>query len=454
MLGEQQLQDALATALQAGPEHIAEQVRYVLALSHKHTTRGTARLSSDVMPPVPLTVAEARLAVLVSLAPTLRPEQRAALLADVQRIAQPGARLELILTLAPLVPPGSLNKATAYDLWQQITELDDPLARSRTALRYLEALPHLQRHAPVLAATMIDTVNLALALPDPEARVRSLSALAPHLPPSQQTRIISHMLDIVDASRGDQLIANTLNSLVDRLPRELEDRAIRSAGVIRSPIERARAFTALARAVSLARHGAIRDEAQRAIEAIPREPERVAALSAFAPHLEPARHDAGYPGHLEDALSIAMTITQRGLRAQALVSLAPHLTLDLQGEALAAVHNLRAERARAQLLAELAPTLPPNMLVASLAVAHTMREQDSRVHALTVLARYVPEQARAQTVLDALAAAANLPHHFERVTALLALLDVVPPALQEQTLTNALETSRLIENEKIGRAHV
>lgn len=447
MLGQEQLQQALTTALQAGPERVAEQVRYVLALSHKRTSQIDAAFIGDGEPPARTSVDEARLGVLVSLAHTLRPEQRLALLADVRRLKSAAACLEFTLTLVPLLPAGALRNVTAPELWGQITDLTDPLARSRSALRFLAALPHLQQHAPMIATTMIDTVNLALALPEPEARVRSLAALAPHLPPEQQMRILGHMLDVADSTRSDRLIANTLTSLVDRLPLELEDRAIKSARVIRSPVERARAFTALARAVAMSRHGVIRDETLRAIEAIAKEPDRVSALSAFAPHLEAARHDSGYPNHLEDALRIALAITQRGLRAQALVALAPHLTLDLQGEALAAVHNLRSERDRARLLAELAPTLPPNMLVASLAVAHTMREQDSRVHALTVLAHYVPEQARAQTVLDALAAAANLPHHFERVTALVALLDIVPPHLLDQTLTNALETSRLVENE-------
>jgi len=140
-------------------------------------------------------------------------------------------------------------------------------------------------------------------------------------------------------------------------------------------------------------------------------------------------------------------IGRRAVRAKVLVALASHLTPDLQGEALAAVHALQGEREKALLLADLAPQLPGNMLVASLAVAHTMHEPDARVHALCALAHFVPEHARQQTMLDALAAASNLPHHYERVRALISLLDILPPPLMDQALANALETARSIENE-------
>src|SRR5690606_6406475 len=101
-------------------------------------------------------------------------------------------------------------------------------------------------------------------------------------------------------------------------------------------------------------------------------------LIAFAPHLEYVTDTEHFPHLLEQALGIAISIKRRHLRARVLVALAPHLTLDLQGEALAAVHSLSSERDRAMLLAQLAPTLPPNMLVASLAVAHSMEEPDAR----------------------------------------------------------------------------
>jgi hypothetical protein len=76
-----------------------------------------------------------------------------------------------------------------------------------------------------------------------------------------------------------------------------------------------------------------------------------------------------------------------------------------------------------------------------------MQSQDARVHALTTLARYVPEHARSQTLLDALAAANNLPRPYDRLVALVNLMEMLPDSLREQTCTNALESVRLMHNE-------
>ena len=256
------------------------------------------------------------------------------------------------------------------------------------------------------------------------------------------------MLDELSGINNDVIHANTIIITAHRVTRNTEEWVFRNANNIVSAFDRARALASLIPYVSDDLKDSIRLETLAAIAQIQSEEDRANALSLFAHHLEGLEVTAkGYPIYLEQALRIAISFTRRNIRARAMVAIAPYLTLDLQGEALAVVNSLSQESERATLLAALAPTLPANMLVASLAVAHTMREQDARVHALTILAHHMPSQGRSQTVLDALAAATNLPNHFERVTALMALVDILPAHLLDQAYTNALETARLIENE-------
>lgn len=441
-LGRTQLTQSLINTLEAGPAEVLQQIRFMLALSQ---VTAAAPVPVPVTAP-PYSVAEARLVALVELRHTLGNTQITQLFRDVDGIDNVGLRLRLLLLLTPHLPVEQRTR-TIQDIWGQINQLaDDPGLRGELLLQMFPLLDQGLDESTQVAVELSNTVKLAQNIDNAEARVRGLVALAVELPPTMKISLFNHILDEIDATQNDSLRANAINAMTDRLPVEVEARMLKSVRNIVTPHERIRALTALARTISVHNQRVVREEAIKALAQIRNEDDRAEALINFAPHLESASEADGFPQLLEQALGIAVTLSRRHIRAQALVALSPHLTLDLQGEALAAVHSLSNERDRAILLAELAPTLPPNMLVASLAVAHTMREQDARVHALTILAHYAPEHARSQTVLDALAAASNLPHHYERVTALVNLADVLPEQLLDQAFTNALETTRLIDN--------
>lgn len=442
-LNQEHLQQALDKALEAGPASLPNQVRYILALSQLTD----ARPSATGHPEIPITVPSARLSALVELAQNLDSGQSRKLFTEIQQINDDDVRLPLMLELLTRLPENAYSDAS-HKIWEQSRVLTNPLTRSQVMFTFARFVKHNEIDSGSLPRSSdLGPIALAKSIRNIEGRARSLVALAFHLPPANKITLLDTTLKEVDSTNSDSLRANIVNSVADRLPPQIERRVFQIADSITAPTERARALTALARTVSAELQTDVRQKTLTAIESIEEEDERLSALVALAPHLEPASEDGKFPILLEMALAIAISLTRRNLRARALVALAPHLTLDLQGEALAAVHSLPSERERAMMLAELAPTLPPNMLVASLAVAHTMREQDSRVHALTVLAHYAPEQARSQTLLDALAAASNLPHHYERVTALLALADILPEQLLDQAFTNALETTRHISNE-------
>ncbi len=428
-------------ALNAGPSAFRQQLRLLLALSQVNSNKPT-RLP---YPEKPLTIRQARLTVLSGIPEILGEDGVQALFKEVVQIGDATVRLPLLAKLA-IRMPASQYRTIVRDIWNQAKAIVDPAARAHTLFEIAPLLA-LLNDEPATPSALLQVLGIAQSIKNAEARLRSLIALAPHLPLEVASRTVRRVLVELHESKNDGLCARSLMTLAPTLPPDVEDYVLEVAEGIKTPVERARALTALARYMSEAMQQRLRHSALDAIALIEGEEERAETLVAFAPNLEYMQQGEAFPQVLEKALTIGITITRRHIRAKVLVALAPHLTTDLQGEALAAVHSLSNERDRAILLAELAPQLPGNMLVASLAVAHTMREQDSRVHALSVLAHHVPENARMQTILDALAAASNLPHHFERVGALVALMDILPAHLLEQALTNALETARLIDNE-------
>lgn len=437
-----QIEQALNEAISAGIKTIPEQIHLILAYSQTLTTDATETTFDAPYSEKPLTTAQARLTAVRSLIPP-SPEQAKNLARAARQSTDAAFRLKTLLALLPSLPKPE-QVATFREVWESVATIDDAVARARLYIGLADAamftaLEDAQAHS------LPEIVQLATQINGVDSRVRSMVALSLRLPEAYANQVLAHIFDDINSTPNDGLRASTICALAPQLPPKFASNILTSAEKIRSPGERARAYTALVQ--SMPTHPDVPLLALKAIAEIVNEDERVEALMTFSPSLEEASQEKGYPYALEEALRVAVGLSRRPLRAKALVALAPHLTLDLQGEALAAVHSLSNEHDRATLLAELAPTLPPEMLVASLAVAHTMREQDARVHALNVLAHYIPVQARSQTILDALAAASNLPHHYERVQALVALLDVLPETLQEQAFTNALETTRLIENE-------
>lgn len=440
-LGRAQLEQALARALDEGPNALPQQLLYVLAISQMQN----AEPDNSPLPQKPLNASRARIIALSRLADALTTEQIAELVQNASTLPDPAERAQLIAQLALRLPADDY-KAVVRDIWQQVNEATEPIIRAR-ALFAIAPLLTLVHDEPATPVALLDVLGQAQTIRNAETRLRSLAALVPYLPSNIAVRTFNRILHEISLLRDDAQKSNILMSIADKLPSDMEQQALSTAQAIADPAERARALTALANDMPDAFRSLLRADALDAIASIEREEERAAALIAFAPHLEYASANAQFPALLEKALSIVIALSRRHIRVQVLVTLAPHLTLDLQGEALAAVHRLPDERQRAQLLAELAPTLPPEMLVASLAVAHTMRQQDARVKALSALAHYVPDNARTQTLLDAFAAASNLSHHYERVTALVGLMDILPDNLRDQALQLALNAIESIDNE-------
>lgn len=440
-LGREQIEEALKRALDTGVAAIPQQLKYLLALAQV----SGGKPSNEPHTSKPMNILQARLSALESLSSNLNGKQIKQLLRDIHKIQDIDVRTSLLSQLAIYVEPDVFYDMVK-EIWQQVNYIEDIVVRTRSIYKIAPLLT-LIHDEPATSTPLLNILRLAESMQNPEARFRSLIAVAPHLPHELSLRTFSRVLNELEEYGNDSLRMRTLIAMSADVPDELVTQALNLAVEIENPSERARVLTALAQSMPQDLRPRLREDALDAISTIDSEDDRAEALIAFAPHLDYASSNAKFPAIVAKALTITVAITRRHIRARVLVAIAPHLTTDLQGEALAAVHSLDKEQDRAMLLAELAPNLPPNMLVASLAVAHTMVAQDARVHALTALAQYVPESARPQTVRDALAAASNLPHYLERVTTLVDLIDLLPPDLMEQALSNALDSTRSIENE-------
>lgn len=440
-VGRKRIEDVLQNALDEGISAIPQQLRYLLALTQTNaeTSPSTPYTSK------PLTISQARLSALESLSTSLNERQVKRLIRDIHKIEDVDVRISLLSRLAIFIDPDDFYDVVK-EIWQEVDFISDIVVRTQS-IYAIAPLLSLVHDEPATSTPLLNIVRLAESMNNQEARLRSLVAIAPHLPHDLSLRTFSRVLHELKEFGNDSLRLKTLVAMSADVPDELVGEALNIAVKIEDPSSQARVLTSLAQSMPEDLRPRLRQDALDAINTISREEDRAEALIAFAPHLDYASGNDTFPAIVAKALTITVGISRRHIRARVLVAIAPHLTTDLQGEALAAVHSLTNEQDRAMLLAELASNLPPNMLVASLAVAHTMVAQDARVHALTALAHYAPESARPQTIRDALAAASNLPHYLERVTALVDLIELLPQDLMEQALANALESALSIDNE-------
>ncbi|HEX2618689.1 MAG TPA: hypothetical protein VHL11_01045 [Phototrophicaceae bacterium] len=442
--GQQQLDQALMLALDAGREAIVDQIHFILACSQMLALPP----SNKGYRPSVLNVVEARLAAVIEFAAAVNaispitPEQARVIYRSTRVINDSTVRLNLQTRLLKSMPL-NLQPVVIRDIWKQIDQLEDPVEQIRilVLMASLEQLPEAEQHP---SDPLQEIIQIAGKIPGIEARLRSLVALAINLPAERATPIFERILNDLEFT-PDALRGQIISQIAPKIGPVLHQRLYNSLEKIKNPADRARGYVGLSLAMPQDRK--FRLTALNAIALIPNEDECVEALIEFTPGLEEASITGGYPETLQHALSIIVGLSRRPLRAKALVALTPYLTPDLKGEALAAVHSVGNERERASLLASLAPGLTPSMLIASLAVAHSMREPDARAHALRVLANYVPDNARSQTLRDALNAATALINPLERIQALIALFDVLPDDLKDQTGQVCLKIIKSIENE-------
>lgn len=139
---------------------------------------------------------------------------------------------------------------------------------------YLAPLLTAVYDEPTASAALLEIVTLAQSINNPEARIRSLITLAPHLPQGMRLSILRRAVDDIDRLTNDAHRCNSLSTLANYLSPEIAERAISSAEAIQQPAERARAFTALAHYLPNTLRPNLRVDALKAIQTIHDEDER------------------------------------------------------------------------------------------------------------------------------------------------------------------------------------
>ncbi len=436
-------------AFDAGPARMGEQIAYALAFSRKRPERTALDLFPAAAPPA---APEIGLLARAAAAEALGVTERLALLGELQRLADPALRARGLLLLAPALALEKRREALRHCYDAGIAALTHPTTPYEAARLLVDLLAQVRAAASdeLPGGLMAEVLDIASRVQGIEARLRSLTALAPHLSSTVRIALILAVLDSIAATHQPETQAGAVVALAPYLPGEVQHRALTVATHIRTPAARARALTALAEHLPSRLQPRLRTAALDAIASIVNETERAAAIAAFAPHLEQAHTEGeNFPELLERALDLAVALQRRDARARALVGLQARLPRHLQGEALAVVNSITDEHQRAQLLAELAQNLPPDIAaVGALAVAHNIRQRDARFLALKALGKRLDGGAAERIWLDALAVALALPRQLEQVMALAELAPNLPDELRHRALSSALETTRAITRER------
>lgn len=429
----------LEQALAAGPRALRRQMHALVACWQASNTPNVK--------PLPVLRPFSKYDPMIQMAPYLSRGQVMQLVQAIHDLPDDNERIPLLVDVAAYLPSQQAIQIMRL-AWIAVQDMPQPYSRARTLL----SMARLLRQVTVNSQRengIARILSVAQRMRNPDAFIRSLVVLAPHLPEEISVNVQRSVLNSLKRLKNDTFSGQFLVALAPHLPKQLQAQAMELAFRIKLPTERLRALVALAQSLPGHYRDNLLHAALETIDRVESESARAQMLTDFVPALDMVQGQPTLYGELVDKVTTsAVLISRRALRARVLVAIAAHVGADMHGAALADLHNLDDERECALLLQNLAPHLSSNMLVASLAVVHTMRDESARADSLCTLAHYIPESARLQTVKDALEAASSLPNPFERVKAYIALMDALSPDLKEQTLVKAVETAQTINSER------
>jgi hypothetical protein len=366
-----------------------------------------------------------RMELLVAMAPALPSDLLADAHTMAEGIAGDGYRVRALAGLADSLPaeqrPGLLRQAV------------DALKTDKWLLER-EALSDLVPHLP--SDLLTEVLDLVIAGPYDDFRVRALRALAPYLPPDLLARCLAAVAISDDFGR-----AGTLRVLARYLPED-DHRAVQ-----RIAMETTFAITEFnARREQLdlllpVLHPGLLDQAVAACEAMDDDGYRPKALTCLAI----GRPGAGRDDILDKALDAARHATNPSIRAGLLPALARKLPEDrrteVMAEVLAAVPEIDHAGSRATALANLGGDLAADQLARAVTMAAAIDDPAYRAEALTGLARSAPAGREPGLLDEALAAATAIDDDRARVKALVALAPALPDSRRADALGRALDAA-------------
>ena len=411
------LERLLDAAIVGGQAMVGRQVRHLLALAAER----------DPAPPAASPVAvEAR----TRLAAYLEPDALRALWDRVAALDDPALRLRLLGQIAPHLHRHHLIPSVLAPVQAMIEAGQpplDPALRVDVLCRLAPELAAFSRDAtlPSLQQRVLDGV---LAIDDPASRVRALGALIARLPPALQSEAVAMAFETAACCIPNEVArATALSVLPSHLPLEFQTRLLNIARDLIEPDARAlllgRMLTYLPPSLQLR----TLIDALDAIGQITGDDARARALIALAPYIDAVGPLQNVPEGMQQAIAVTFSIARQDDRARAFAALAPYLSPELLTEALQALKGITDDVHRALTLAKLAPHLPDDLSVAAFGIAQELSTPEARAAALSAIAPYLGNQARAQALADALAAALAVERRYERVVA---LVDLEPGCYQ------------------------
>ncbi len=375
---------------------------------------------------------EARLRGLTALAPYLPPTAQAALLLAV---------LDTIATM-----PGSDNQASAlvalaphllgevhHRTLTVAAHIKDPAPRARALTTLAQYLP--SRLQPRLRAAALEAIA---TIPGEDERAQALAAFAPHLEAVSEGEetfpvLLERALALAVNMHRRDARAKALVGLQARLPHHLKGEALAAVNAI--PDEHARAQMLADLTPSLPQDLAV--AALAIAHDIRQRDARFLALKSLGARMEGKAAERTWL----DALAVAVALPRQLERVMALSEVAPRLpTEELRYRtlvnALTTARSIPKERARVRALSTLAPLLADHaqLLADALADAYTITNPVEKISALIALIPYLPQEPRDRTIEVALDGMPEITVEYRRSRALVSLV----PALAGEQLQRAV----------------
>jgi TIR domain/NB-ARC domain len=378
---------------------------------------------------------------LIALAARLPEPERADSLTSARRsagsIPEPLRRVKALVALAPHLPEA--------DRIETLTEALSAAGQVADASERVEALTSVAPHLPEpdRARALTEAGAAIRSMPFAQWRIYPLIALAPHLPEPDRSAAIAEAFAAVqtmsvftEAMSYDY--ARALMELAPHLSATQLDTAMGDAANI-AIFGDHWYYVALG---TLAAHVPEPDRAAAVAEAFSEAKEesdpsiRAEALVTLAPHLT--------DGQLAEALATATDVTDPSVRAEVLGDLAPHLSSTQLSEALTAAIEIPDAGALAKALAALAPHLTAYQLDRALRAAQVINDAASRAGALTAISRLMSGSGRSTALTGALSAANIIVDPKARVEALANLVTLLQETERSTAVAEALAALRLV----------
>jgi hypothetical protein len=266
----------------------------------------------------------------------------------------------------------------------------------------VHALSVLAHYVPdhAQARTTLDALAAASNLPNPYERVLALVGLFDILPESLQEQAYTHAVETTRLIDNENTRARALSLLSQHLPPHL-----------------------LARALDLAYQ--LRDLQQR-----------LNTLVSFVERLDTSkRHEA-----LVKMLECAREMPFEYRLARAIVTLAPHLTVETLPEALALTETLHDAYDKASVYIAFAQNLPrdqrPQYIIKTWTLLRQIDDGYDRASALVAISPFLPDSAQADVLALAHDLIKSIPDEYDKasaITLLAPLLHITPPTATTPT---------------------